>query len=329
MNGVGGGVLRRLLLAASDSATLQRLATTSGPARAVARRFVAGEELDEALEVVASLNAAGRSVTLDHLGESVDRIEVAEAARSAYVEALGEIHARRLDCTVSVKLSQLGMALDAGLCHDLVADVAAAAARVGSSVTVDMEGSDTTAATIDLVLALRDQGHANLACAVQAYLHRTPADLARLTAAGVSARICKGAYDEDVDVAWQEDAAISAAFLALAESVLGSDTDPRFATHDHRLVHHIRNAARRRAVGEGTYEFQQLYGVRETLQHELVTQGHRVRVYVPFGQQWYPYLVRRLGERPANLGFFLRALAGSVGGASSAPPPHATSRNGS
>jgi proline dehydrogenase len=250
------------------------------------------------------------AASLDHLGEAVRDEAIAWQALGTYHDALKAIDARGLDCSVSVKLTQLGLGIDRSLCRSLVAEIAAAAGDVGTHVTVDMEGSALTQATVDLVADLRADGHDNVGCAVQSYLHRTSDDIRRLTATGASLRLCKGAYDEPEDIAYQDRGGISAAYLRDAELLLRSGTFPRFATHDHRLVHHVRTLARRLEIPDDAYEFQQLHGVREPLQKLLVERGHRVRIYVPFGTHWYPYFVRRLAERPANLVFFLRALVG-------------------
>ena len=312
-------MLRRALIAAADSERLKSLAGSAAPARAVARRFVAGEELADALAVTRRLNAGGRRVTLDYLGEAVGDATIARRAADVYAQALDAIAAERLQASVSVKPTQLGLEVDRDLCHDLIGGIAARAAECGTHVTIDMEGSEHTQATFDLVEKLRADGHDNVGCAVQAYLHRTPGDVRHLTERGVSLRICKGAYAEPPDIAWQDRDRIRDAFLECVDAVFASDTYGRFATHDDRLITRIRNRARRDVVGEDRFEFQMLFGIREPLQDELVTAGYDVRIYVPFGDQWYPYLVRRLAERPANLLFFLRALAGrrvDPGGAS-------------
>lgn len=303
-------MLRRSLIAASASDRLRQIATEFGPARRVAERFVAGEDLAEALAVADSLNQSGMTASLDHLGESVDDERVARRAADVYVEALDRIEEAGLDASISVKLTQIGIEIAPELCHDLVARVCRRAASTGRPVTVDMEGSAYTDATVNLVLRLREEGHANVGCAVQSYLHRTPSDVDRLIEAGASLRLCKGAYLEPPEIAHQSDREIDAAFLDLAERLLASGTYPRIATHDHRLIHHVKNLVRRLGVDRADFEFQMLYGVREPLQRQLVDDGFRLRIYVPFGDEWYPYFMRRLAERPANLGFFLRALAG-------------------
>jgi proline dehydrogenase len=303
-------VLRRVLVAASRSEHLRRVATDVPLTRNVAQRFVAGETLDEALAVTRTLNDKRLSVTLDYLGESVRDEALARRSADVYLEALKRIDDGALDCSVSVKPTQLGLDVSVDLCEELVATVCAEAERVGTHVTIDMEGSDHTQPTVDLVVRLRDAGHGNVGCAVQTYLHRTLDDVRLLTGRGASLRICKGAYAEPDDIAYQGGDEIDDNYVRCAELVLAGETFGRFATHDHRIIGRVRNLARRYQIGPERYEFQMLYGVREPLQQELVRRGERVRIYVPFGDEWYPYLTRRLAERPANLLFFLRALAG-------------------
>lgn len=301
-------MLRRTLIAASRSTLLRRLASELPAARRVAGRFVAGARLEDALEVVTTLNAGGLAASLDHVGEAVDSDEVARAAADTYLTTLQGVADAGLDASLSVKLSQLGVGVSYELCEELVAEISSRAADAGQHVTVDMEGSDLTEATVELVLSLRARGHDNLGCAVQAYLFRTAADVDRLVASGASLRLCKGAYAEPPRLAHQRRRDVDANYLRLARRLLQAGRHPRFATHDHRLIRRIRTLAQRCEVGRDAYEFQMLYGVRPALQQELATAGHPVRVYVPFGTEWYPYFVRRLAERPANLLFFLRAL---------------------
>ncbi len=301
-------MLREVLLQASEHPGLRRVVTGWGVPRRLALRFVAGERLEDGLAATRRLAARSRSVTLDYLGESVTDAAQARAAAKVVVEALDRIGEEGLPAGVSVKPTQLGLGLDDALCRELVGEVAAAAARVGAHVTLDMEGSDVTEATVALVEDLR-AGGADVGCAVQAYLYRTPDDVRRLTAAGASIRLTKGAYAEPAILAHQDRLSVDRAFDDLARWLLAHGHHPRIATHDHRLVARTLTHARDLGRGPDDFEFQLLYGVREPLQDQLVRAGQRVRVYVPFGDQWYPYLVRRLAERPANLVFFLRALA--------------------
>lgn len=303
-------MLRRALIAASDSERLKQLAGDLAPARAVAERFVAGDDLDAAIDVTRRLNAAGMTVSLDHLGEEVTSEAIAERAADDYVAALDRIASEGLDASISVKLTQLGLSISPMLTERLVAGLCEHAARRGTHVTVDMEGSRYTQSTIDLVASLREAGHDNIGCAVQSYLHRTRDDIRRLNALGASLRLCKGAYAEPPDIAYQDDDEVDGNFVDCAELLLRDGTYPRFATHDDRIIRKLRNLVRRHGVGHDGFEFQMLHGVREPLQRELVDAGFACRIYVPYGSEWYPYFVRRLAERPANLLFFLRALAG-------------------
>lgn len=306
----GDRVLRRMLIAASNSPLLRRVATGFPATQAMAMRFVAGETLDDALAVARRLNARGASVSLDSLGEAVHDPSVARAAAATYRATLAHMAAAGIDGSISVKLTQLGGDIDPDLCRDLLADICAAAAALSSDVTVDMEDSSHTQATVDLVLALRTLGHGNVGCAVQSYLYRTPDDVAKLTAAGASLRLCKGAYAEPPEVAYQAKADVDTAYARLLGTLLRGGIYPRIATHDERLVHQAKNLARRYQRRPDEFEFQMLYGVREALQRQLVANGYRLRVYIPFGSEWYPYFMRRLAERPANIAFFVRALAG-------------------
>lgn len=303
-------MLRRALVAASDSAALRWVATELPAARAVAMRFVAGETLDDALAAAHRLNAGGMSVSLDYLGEAVHDPTVAEAAAGIYRKTLERIAAAGVDGSISVKLTQLGLDVSAELTRHLVADICTRARELDNHVTIDMEGSAHTQATIDLVLALHARGHRNVGCAVQSYLHRTPDDIEKLLAADASVRLCKGAYAEPPEIAHQHRREVDAAYARLMARLLPSGTYPRIATHDHRLINRAKNLARRLQLTTDDFEFQMLYGVREPLQQALVADGWRLRVYVPFGAEWYPYFMRRIAERPANVAFFVRALAG-------------------
>ncbi len=303
-------MLRRTLVAASQSEALRRVATDVDAARNVALRFVAGETLDDAIRVTSDLNDRGVTVTLDYLGEAVHDAAKAEAAAATYLDALERLDADGLECGISVKPTQVGLDVSTDLCLRLLGDLCARAGASERHVTIDMESSDYTQATVDLVLALRAQGHEHVGCAVQSYLHRTADDVAKLVADGASLRLCKGAYAEPEEVTHQDKADVDANYVRLADRLLRSGIYQRFATHDHRIIAQIRNLAVRHGIGDDAYEFQMLYGVREPLQQEMVDKGHNVRIYVPFGDEWFPYLTRRLAERPANLTFFLRALTG-------------------
>lgn len=306
-------MLRRALIAASESAVLRRLATEVPFARSVAMRFVAGEELDDALKASALLHTHGMAVSLDELGESVDDEATARRHAEATARTLDAFSATEIDAQVSVKPTALGLDVSEDLCLELVAGICERAGQHGTDVTVDMEGSAHTEATIDLVLALRKAGHDNVGVAVQSYLYRTPDDVAALNEVGASVRLTKGAYAEPPGIAHQDAHAVDVAYARLAGDLLRNGTYPRIATHDHRLINGTQRYAERLRLPKHALEFQMLYGVREPLQRQLVAEGWRVRIYVPFGSEWYPYFVRRLAERPANVAFFLRALIGGRG----------------
>ena len=314
-------MLRATLIRASESARLRRQVETRRLTRDLALRFIAGETLDDGLAVAERLVRSGRSVTLDYLGEHVGEEDEARAAAKVIHEVLERIGDAGLPCGISVKPSQLGMLFAPALCRDLLGDIAAAAGGLavrdpgtaaGAHCTLDMEGSAVVDATVALTATLWRDGHRNVGCALQTYLHRTQADVERLSrldgAAGASLRLCKGAYAEPTSIAYQRRRAVDANFRACVEWLLAHGTYPRFATHDDRLIDHVRTVAARTGVSREAFEFQMLHGVRPSLQDALVRDGYRLRVYVPFGDQWYPYFMRRLAERPANLVFFLRSL---------------------
>jgi proline dehydrogenase len=301
-------LLRTLLIKASESAALRRQIMSRRLSRDLAMRYVAGDALEDGLRVATELAARGKTATLDFLGESVTDADEARSAAKAYLEALGRIGELGLECGVSVKPTQMGLNVDEALCADLLTDIAVAAESIGVHVTLDMEGSDVTEATVALVERLRARTGADVGCAVQSYLRRTRADVERLSAVGASLRLCKGAYAEPAAVAYQDKADVDASFAGCAATLLALGTYPRFATHDDRLITLIRDVAARLEVPRDAFEFQMLHGVRPSLQDALVRDGYRVRVYVPYGDQWYPYFMRRLAERPANLLFFLRSL---------------------
>jgi len=305
-------LLRSLLIEASQSAALERQVTTRKVTRAVALRYIAGEQLDDGLRVARDLVAQGRTVTLDYLGEAVTGPEEARAASKVVLEALDRIGQQSLPAGLSVKPTQMGLGMAGDqrgeLCRELLADIAATSERIGANLTLDMEGSDVTEATVALVEDLHRSGHRNVGCAVQTYLHRTRADCKRLSAVKASLRLCKGAYAEPPAIAYQSRLEVDRSFADCADYLLTHGTYPRIATHDDRLIEYVKRAVARLGLRRDAFEFQMLYGVRPSLQDALVRDGYRLRIYVPFGDQWFPYFMRRLAERPANLIFFLRSL---------------------
>ena len=274
---------------------------------ALASRFIAGEELDDALRVIRRLNAEGFMVTLDCLGESVHEAAAAEAACDTYLQLLDRLAAEKLDSHVSVKLTQLGLAIDEGLTRRNLARLAESAARHHNFVRVDMEGSAFTDATLRVfcsVGAPRDV----VGIAIQAYLRRTQSDVAELLQRGVRIRLVKGAYKEPADVAFPKKSEVDEQYKKLAEKLLSSEIYHAIATHDERLIVATESFARARGIRPENFEFQLLYGIRRHLQRALIQQGWRVRLYVPYGREWYAYFMRRLAERPANLFFLMRNL---------------------
>ena len=301
-------ILRDVLIRASQSKALEHQIVSRRITHDLAMRFVAGTTLDEALTVSRQLAAGGKTVTLDYLGESVTTEDDARAAAKAYTVIAQRLAEEGLPAGVSVKPTQMGLNLSHDLCVELLGEIAAAGERSAEHVTLDMEGSDVTEATVALVEQLQAAGHTYVGCAVQSYLRRTRADVARLTAVGASLRLCKGAYAEPESLAYQSRDHVDASYARCADDLLRTGVYPRFATHDDRLIRYIQRTARLLGRGPEDFEFQMLYGVRPSLQDELVAEGYQLRVYVPFGDQWYPYFMRRLAERPANVVFFLRAL---------------------
>jgi proline dehydrogenase len=302
-------ILRAFFLWLSDRRWLGRAAMATPLVRRMPFRFVAGTSLDQAADAVRTLNAGGAAATLDVLGEAVSDRASAERAAARYVETIERIASEGLDANVSLKLTQMGLDLGVDVCLGILAPVVAAGSRHGVFVRVDMESSAYTERTLDVVDRLRADG-CDVGPVIQAYLHRSPADVERLAAARVRTRICKGAYAEPADVAIGDRAAIADAFVALVERLLDADAYPAAATHDPEVIDRVVEAARRRGIARDRFELQMLYGIRRDLQRRLVDDGHRVRVYVPYGTEWWPYFMRRLAERPANVRFVLRTIFG-------------------
>jgi proline dehydrogenase len=301
------GLIGRAVLAVGMRPKVRR-AITEGPGRRVAKRFVAGETLDDAIEVARQLNQEGFLVTLDALGESVTDPRAVDEASKLYLATLYTISEAHLRAEISVKPTQLGLLIDPEKCRRALEGLIERASEIGTTVTVDMEDRHTTEHTIALVSELSQRFPGRVGVALQAYLYRSRDDLRRLLEARVRVRLVKGAYREPKAIALRGREDISASFAALATQLLGSTSYAMIATHDDHLISLCeREIAARNLAGE-TYEFQMLYGVRRKLQHQLIARGHKVRVYVPFGDQWYPYLMRRLAEKPANLRFFAEAL---------------------
>lgn len=301
-------MLGRTLLWASEKESIQNLLSRSKLTKSVVDRFVAGEDLESAIRVIKDLNSKRIGGILDLLGEGVTNVTGAQAAADDYLAAIKRIEETGIDTTVAVKPTQLGLAFDKGAAMDHLRRLAAEAQAIGTYVEIDIEQSAFVSDTLDLYRTL----HADfpeLRLAAQAYLRRTPTDLQMMANLKPRVRLVKGAYAEPETVAFQKKREIDAQYAFLTDWLFQQGTDPAVATHDGKLIEHTKNAAARVGAGRDGFEIQMLYGIRREFQEELAQQAYRVRVYVPYGSAWYPYLTRRLAERPANLAFFLRALA--------------------
>jgi len=302
--------MRSSLLWLSRRRALGRLATRLPVTRSMVARFVAGETLEEALEALERLRDQGLRTTVDVLGEAVTSAQAARAAADEYLATLDALAARGLDRNVSVKLSQMGLGLGEDVCRANVERILARAADHEAFVRIDMEDHTTTDATLALWRELRpiNDGRGDSGVVIQAALRRSPADLEALIAERARVRLCKGAYVEPADDAFPDKADVDAAYAELMERLLRKGNFPAIATHDERLIARAVEFTRANGIGSDRFEFQMLYGVRRDLQERLVRAGYGVRVYVPFGTQWYPYFMRRLAERPANVAFVLRSI---------------------
>ena len=301
-------MLDRALIWASEKNRIKEF-VTQGKLAGVAHRFVAGDHLEDAIQAIKELNAKGIGGILDLLGEGVTDPAGAQAASAAYHQSIARIDETGIDTTLSIKLTQLGLAFDKGACIDYVRKLAAEAAAIGTRIEIDMEQSEYVVDTLD-VYRLLTADYPDLRIAMQVYLRRTPVDLETLSALKPRVRLVKGAYAEPENLALQRKKEIDAQYRFLTEWLFERGADPGIATHDTALVDHAKRIARATGAGDRGFEIQMLYGIRQDYQEELAAQGHRVRAYVPFGPDWYPYLMRRMAERPANLRFFLRALTG-------------------
>lgn len=299
-------MLREVLLDLSRSAAVRRAASHSRLLRPAVRRFVPGEEMEAGLDAAAALRARGIEATLDVLGEATADEDGARRAARSYLELLNGIFHRGLRAHVSLKLSQLGLDRSPDLAAELLERVARTAQGTETFVRVDMEDSARLPRTLEVFDLVWDGGVRNIGIVLQAYLYRTPQDVDRYVARGVRIRLCKGAYAEPPTLAYPKKSDVDAAYTRLSERLLTSGISHALATHDERLIEHVRAFAARERIAPDRFEFQLLYGIRRDLQDRLAAEGYRVRVYVPFGEAWYPYVMRRLAERPANVLFLAR-----------------------
>ncbi|ETA66531.1 proline dehydrogenase [Haloechinothrix halophila YIM 93223] len=301
--------LRSIILAAAGSDAVRKMITTAPGTRAMVDRFVAGESVDDAINAVAALAETGRYATLDYLGEDTHDAAQAERIVQAYLTVLDRLHDAGLAAfaEVSVKLSALGQRVSQRLAVDNAFRICAAAEQCGTTVTVDMEDHTTTDDTLDAVAELR-KPWPDVGAVLQSYLLRTEDDVAALAVPGSRVRLVKGAYAEPHNVAFSHSHDVDLAFVRCANALFAGGAYAMFGTHDPRLIELVRDRAAAHGVPRDGYEFQLLYGVRPDEQVRLSDAGQNVRVYVPYGEQWYGYLMRRLAERPANTTFFLRSV---------------------
>jgi proline dehydrogenase len=296
----------------AGSSILKHLASRYGMRKpdSFARRFIAGERIEEAITAVRAIEVNGMTHTLDHLGESVATMAEADAATRAYLGVIDKIVASGIGRNVSLKLTQLGLTIDRATCVDNLRRILDACVAHDFFVRIDMEDSPFTSITLDIFETMWQQGYRNVGTVLQSYLRRSMDDARRLNALGARVRLVKGAYKEPRTVAYQKKTEVDAAFVEITRLLLTEGTYPAIATHDPVMIEETRRIAAEREIASDRYEFQMLYGIRRDLQTRLTKDRYRVRVYVPFGREWYPYFMRRLGERPANIGFVIRGIVG-------------------
>ena len=305
-------MLRALFISLSESRSLRGLAERSSIGQRISSRFIAGTQVQNVLPVVSRLNQAGQSVSVDNLGENVTNPEEARASAQLYHQLLDEIARLKLDANVSLKLTHMGLDVDESLARELVSGLVAKAASLTPKnfVRVDMEGSAYTQRTLDFVHELHSSpgNRGCIGAVIQSYMHQAEEDVAKLLRAGIRIRLCKGAYKEPPEVAFQQKSEVDANYIKLMKVLMKSGIYHGLATHDEKIIKEAKAFALRESIARDAFEFQMLYGIRRDLQRSLVRDGWRMRVYVPFGTEWYPYFMRRLAERPANVFFVARNL---------------------
>ena len=300
-------MMRAILLHLSENKNLAPLIMRNGVSRRVAQRFVAGDNLDDAIIAARNVNRANQAASLDLLGENVSDEAGARAAGAGYAAIFDRIAQEKLNANVSLKLTQLGLDLSESLAQELLENIAAHAGEQGNFVRVDMEGSAYTQRTVDLVKRVRAK-YEGVGTVMQSYLYRTEDDIRDLLSVGCRMRLCKGAYKEPPEVAFPQKSEVDANYVKLMKILLASDVYHGIATHDPAMIDATKQFVRQQGIAHDKFEFQMLYGIRTDLQQQLVREGYRLRVYIPFGTDWFPYFMRRLAERPANMMFFAKSL---------------------
>jgi len=305
-------VLRALFISLSESRSLRAFAERSTIGQRLSSRFVAGTQVEDALRAALAVNQAGMSVSIDNLGENVTNAEEARSSAQLYHQLLDQIAVRQLDANISLKLTHMGLDVDEALARKLVTGLVAKAATMQppNFVRVDMEGSPYTQRTLDFVHELHRQpeNQGRVGAVIQSYIRRAESDIEKLLAEGIRIRLCKGAYKEPPEVAFQKKSEVDANYVKLMKILMKSGIYHGLATHDEKIIDQAKAFATKHRISRDAFEFQMLYGIRRGLQQTLVREGWRMRVYIPFGAEWYPYLMRRLAERPANALFIARNL---------------------
>lgn len=301
-------LLRSTFIALSHNQPLRGFMERSRIGARLSSRFIAGTTLDDAMRAAEAVNRQGIAVTLDSLGESVTSEVEAHRAAEVYHQLLDAIAARKLDANISVKLTQMGLGQSPRLAETIAGSLAHHAQSLGNFLRIDMEDSPVTQVTLDIVRRLNARAdlRGSIGVVIQAYLYRSEADIEQLLADDIRVRLCKGAYNEPPEVAFPHKTDVDRNFVKLSQKLLDSPVYHALATHDENMITAAKEFCRKRGIDRSQFEFQMLYGVRRDLQRKLVAEGYRVRVYVPFGSEWYPYFMRRLAERPANVIFLAR-----------------------
>lgn len=299
-------ITRNFLLYLSHQKHLRRWMENSPAARKLTRRYIAGMTLEDELAVAKQLQSHGIFIALDHLGENVTALSEADGSITAYLRALDEISSRKLPATISIKLTQFGLDFSEHACLENLRRLVARAKEIGTRVEIDMESSVYTQRTLDLAIRV-SQEFGCLRCVIQAYLYRSETDIARMNELAIPVRLCKGAYNEPAEIAMPKKSDVDASYVRLMKQLFDHGNYPAFATHDDRMVTQALDYAKGHGTGAERFEFQMLYGIRRDLQKRVLDSGHRLRLYVPYGEAWYPYFVRRLAERPANVWFLVRS----------------------
>jgi len=302
-------MIKRTIHALADNRTFTGWLSRRGMKWGFARRFIAGETLEETFPAILELNQAGLDVTVDYLGEAVTDEDATREAAAIYRQMLDAIENSDVCASISLKLSQLGQEISDALTEENLRSILTRAAELDNFVRIDIEDSTTTQRTVNTLKAVQPDFD-NVGMAIQTYLRRSEQDISELNSIGAKVRLCKGAYQEEADVAFTGKVEGDANYKRLATMLLEDGNHPAFATHDPRMIEHVCSEAKRLGRGADDFEFQMLYGIRRDAQAELVKEGYKMRVYVPFGSQWCPYFMRRIAERPANALFIMRAMVG-------------------